>query len=318
MPISQILLFPYTFKASLDMNDDIHCIELLAARDVLFPDAKLVEGIKPGYDDQSTYDFKEHLPISSAKLNAKYDAIFLASQYCSADMLAKYPEQADWLETAKHLLNNFAGQIFIIEQDPRPKYTRLYDEWPRATVLTTHAGYADKLWPLRTIDIGFGYRTAQLNHGPRFPKLAKPTISTVFAANSYDPERHAMLRRYLPNNGKDCYTIGKCPEYGLPSLNNFQMAGLYKLRDVYEQSAFQLVLYSQHHIERGFWQTTRLFQAMSWGTVCLLPQEYIGFVPLPAEFFVNGPGDVLDRVARRDEMLVLQRKEYMKMLNQAL
>ena len=309
----KILVPGYTFRTDLDTESNIHCIELFAACDALYGEKgyTLYQGLKPNQKEQG-YKPSIQLPAISKNLTNKFDAIMLQSQFSSKKMIAKYPDDEvlkAYLIWVKAWLGQWPKDLLIVEQDPRPKFKDFWNEFPQATLLTTHDAYG--------LNIRFGNYSAKRQHKPWFPKIAIEYEGTVFCAYSYDEERHKMLNKYLPDS-LNHYVAGPIEtiRYKLPSLTQFKTIFYEQLRSLISKSAFQLVLYSHYHQKIGFWQTTRVFQAMTWGSLALWPIEYRDMVPkiIPDELFIKDSTDVLRALANRDELIEVQKEAWYKMI----
>ena len=309
----KILVLGYTFRTNLDEYEYIHSSELLGTIDVLWSDAEV-------HYTQRVYEpltgKKRHLalvvPCPIDYILQTYDVILLPSQFTSKRMLAEHAQDTPLLAHiawCKELLKAWQKRpLFILEQDPRPKFTELYDEFPHAIVLTCHNAYDNDL-PLQNEhkNINFGLASAKYTQGALLESMPIEHKGLVFAASSYDENRAKMLNKYAIEGS---VSIGECLEYPLPNISQNKVWSLTPLKYHIGCSTYQLVLYSQHHIARRFWQTTRIFQALSWGSLCLVPIEYRQIVPqwfLPDEFFVANKQDIYDAIARRPELIEKQR-----------
>lgn len=312
------------WRCRLDPIVDPHSVELLAFADYLYDQYKHITDIRisevlmasnltnmSSWPDKCIYDAS----LNTERWLNQFDILVIPSQYSIYHQIEKYGSLLEsTIETLK-LLKYYYGEVIFLMQDPRPKFTQYIRDWyvanqgPCANVkyvahFGTKEAYLSNILPYPQRPIGEQVLKHQFRRtiGPWAQgktDMTRKCYNILFAGHQFDECRMAIINKYAPNS----QGIGRTEPNLLSITHNAMVSGT-KVREYMNLAIGSLIILTPEHLSFGAWATPRFCQAILYGNMPLLPEEYASefqnIIPpaLLSEIVVHDAQQVQDRLQK--------------------
>ena len=299
------LFLEITYRTRLDILANVHSTELFGLMDILQSMYdEPIEFYEMVHTEEIWYasSWPNKVLLGSAgwkKQMQDFDIVVMPPQTCPQDLRTDWLKQRYQrnLEIYEQLVQPLQADFYYMLQDMRDKYDvtlNIVDPGKQWTVLTSFEPENALYKGRKAINSDFARKSGKYIHGPlfKFTKLDKAKHQIGTAIFQIDEYRAGIFEKYGRNNG--LVGIGET-EPTIPSITNNQIVNYHTMRYHLDSCIAVLVTYSELHVKLKAWYTPRLFQALAWGQLPIVPCEYqeaIAGLPIEEYVLVTGTADV--------------------------